>query len=437
MRIYIIIIFIFLLQIQHLNAQEDGLMIKEFKEKVSFSFDLEDNLILIPITINGVDLRFILDTGVSETLLFSSSLPQDIPLNEVETINLKGLGSNDFTLGLKSKGNHLSILDIAEDLNHTIIVIPDENMNLSTQIGVPIHGIIGYQFFKNFVVEIHYAKEKITIYKNKFPDRKLKKYEVLPIEFYKNKPYITHFSYDGNQSDGKLLIDLGNAGALWLFNNNGETIQKPERLMKDYLGHGFSGEINGFRGFIKEFTIPNFRFKNVVTSFPDDDSVFNSLVENRLGSIGNEILRRFDCVYDYPNGKIYIKPNKSFDEPFTYNHSGIELIHDGMVWVEESIPLHSNSKSNESEITVNNGIKYAFTLKPVFKIANVRAESPAAKAGLQKNDKVLRINRKKAATSSLREMKSEFHKKAGTTIKILVERDSKKIWIKFILEDGF
>jgi hypothetical protein len=437
MRIYFLIALVFLFKHQSLLAQETGLIIKESKEKVSFSFDLEDNLILIPISINGIDLRFILDTGVSETLLFSSSLPQDIPLNDVETIKLKGLGSNDFTVGLKSKGNHLSVSTIAEDLNHTIIVIPDENMNLSTQIGVPIHGIIGYQFFKNFVVAIHYAKEKITLYKDEFPVKKLKKYEVLPIEFFKNKPYITNFSYDRNQTYGKLLIDLGNAGALWLFNNKGETIRKPERLMKDYLGYGFSGEINGFRGFIKEFTIPNFSFTNVVTSFPDDASVFNSLIENRLGSIGNEILRRFHCVYDYPNAKMYLKPNNSFNEPFTYNHSGIELIHDGMVWVEESIPMHSNSKSNESEITVNNGIKYAFILKPIFKVSSIRAESAAAKAGLRKNDQVLQINRKKSSKNNLKEMKSEFYKKSGSTVKMLVERDSKKIWIKFVLEDGF
>jgi hypothetical protein len=44
-----------------------------FKEvnKVKIPFQLINNLVFIPINVNGVELTFLLDSGVKETILFS------------------------------------------------------------------------------------------------------------------------------------------------------------------------------------------------------------------------------------------------------------------------------------------------------------------------------------------------------------------------------
>jgi hypothetical protein len=32
--------------------------------------------------------------------------------------------------------------------------------------------------------------------------------------------------------------------------------------------------------------------------------------------IGNNVLRRFDLVYDYAHAKVHLRPNRSYAEPF-------------------------------------------------------------------------------------------------------------------------
>ena len=416
----------------HVIAQTDGFVLHAKNEKAQIKYLAEGNLILIPVNINGTELRFVLDSGVAETILFSSSLPEDVSLNDVETIQLKGLGNKDATTGLKSKSNFVSIADVITDQNHTIIVVPDEDLNLSAQIGVPVHGMIGFAFFKNYPIEINQKKKLITLYRTAIPDRKLKKYQSIPIELHKKKPYILDFGYNNKIYAGKLLIDLGNAGALWLFGMENQKIELPVNSREEYLGHGFSGLIYGAKGITTQFSAMNFNFNDVVTSFPNENAVINAMIEDRMGSVGNEIMRRFHAFYDYPNQKIYLKPNSSFDDLFTYNKSGVEVILDSVRLERSTMILNTDRNIPEIE-----KIRYIIEEIPTFKIGNLNPKSDAAKAGLQIGDYVLRINNKYASKHSLKTLRDELQKKEGTKIKMLIERDKKKIWIVFYLTDIF
>ena len=50
-------------------AQNDFFLNKDESERINFEF--ASNLIIIPVSINGVTLSFILDTGVSRPILFN------------------------------------------------------------------------------------------------------------------------------------------------------------------------------------------------------------------------------------------------------------------------------------------------------------------------------------------------------------------------------
>jgi hypothetical protein len=52
-----------------ISAQSD-FRFKKFN-KVKIPFQLINNLVFIPINVNGVELTFLLDSGVKETILFS------------------------------------------------------------------------------------------------------------------------------------------------------------------------------------------------------------------------------------------------------------------------------------------------------------------------------------------------------------------------------
>jgi predicted aspartyl protease len=50
-----------------------ALISRPVKAKSSFLFNSSTNLIFIPINVNGVELNFLLDTGVEETILPGST----------------------------------------------------------------------------------------------------------------------------------------------------------------------------------------------------------------------------------------------------------------------------------------------------------------------------------------------------------------------------
>ena len=86
---------------------QDGFMFDKATDKVIIPFQLINNLIFIPIKVNGIELNFLLDSGVEETVLFSMDDKKEVPFFNVEKISLRGLGSESSVEGLKSTNNTL------------------------------------------------------------------------------------------------------------------------------------------------------------------------------------------------------------------------------------------------------------------------------------------------------------------------------------------
>ncbi|HJY13289.1 MAG TPA: aspartyl protease family protein, partial [Flavobacterium sp.] len=163
-----------------LLAQQD-FTIADYRTKVSIPFKLINNLVFIPIKVNGVELNFLLDSGVEETILFSMEDKKEVSFNNVEKIRLRGLGSEAEIEGLKSTNNTLETHGLKSQ-NHMVYIILDQSFNLSSHIGIPVNGIIGYQFFKNNLVEVNYQKKKVIIHTNNEKNQKRieKKFKAVP-----------------------------------------------------------------------------------------------------------------------------------------------------------------------------------------------------------------------------------------------------------------
>ncbi|WP_431244639.1 hypothetical protein ACQ9BO_10410 [Flavobacterium sp. P21] len=144
----------------NIQAQDDFL-IHSHSSKITIPFKLINNLVFIPIKVNGIELNFLLDSGVEETILFSMDEKKEVSFNNVVKIKLRGLGSEDEIEGLKSTNNIFETHGLKSN-NHLVYIILDQNFNLSSHIGIPVNGIIGYKFFKNNLVEINYSKKKST-----------------------------------------------------------------------------------------------------------------------------------------------------------------------------------------------------------------------------------------------------------------------------------
>lgn len=437
MNLRIIIIFLFFAC--HNVSGQDGFRFDKDKNKIVIPFKLINNLIFIPINVNGVELNFLLDSGVEETILLSLEDKTEVSLNNVEKIKLKGLGANEAIEGLKSSGNILKINEL-KDFNHELYIVLDQDFNFSSHVGIPVNGIIGYHFFKNQIVEVNYDRKKIIVYKT--ISQKIKsKYQIIPIEIQKQKPYCNSIvTINENKMEAKVLLDLGNSDALWLFQDVNPLIKVPNKNFEDYLGKGFSGEIHGNRAKIETFEIGNFEFKKPIVAMPDTISVKSvNMVQDRVGSIGGEIMKRFTAIFDYKESKLYLKKSSKFNEPFQYNRCGIEIASAGMQWVPETIKLKTTYEDNTFDASGNKAgsanFKYKFELKPIYEISNIRKNSPAIEVGLKKGDILKSINNSSVNNMSLSEINNFLKSEEGKWLNFEVERNGETLNFRFQIKE--
>ena len=437
-RLLLLLLNLFLLPV----FAQQGFQFEKEINKVSVPFKLINNLIFVPIKVNGVELNFLLDTGVSETILFSLEEKKEVLFSNTEKILLKGLGNQIAVEGLKSKNNVLEFSSLKMP-NHLLYIVLDPEFNLSSHIGIPVNGIVGYQFFRNNLVEINYRKKTIIVFKDipKNRNKIQKKFDVMPITVEKFKPYIKGIvTLDDHSTPVKLLVDIGNSDAVWLFQDRSKFIKVPEKSFDDYLGKGFSGDVLGKRGKIERMVMSNFEFNNPIAAFPDSSSIRNvTMVPDRMGSVGGEIMKRFDVVFDYQNEQLFLKKNGNYSQPFSYNKSGVEIQHNGLQWVQETVPMEMvKTPRANSEVNVYSAkteFKYKFQVKPLYEIANVRANSPAAIAGLLKGDIIIKINNNPTYKYSLQDIITLFRSDVDKWITLEIERKNEIRKFKFQLND--
>jgi hypothetical protein len=135
---------------------------------------------------------------------------------------------------------------------------------------------------------------------------------------------------------------------------------------------------------IKEVRIGPYRFRKVPVYIFDDE--FNITSYPVLGGlIGNDILRRFNVVLNYPEQQIYIRPNKHYTDSFDYSYSGL-----GMYLIDGAIT-----------------------------VTDIMAKSPAAAAGFQVGDIVIGVENN--LSGNIQAYKTLLQN-AGTKIKVLINR---------------
>lgn len=436
-----ILIFILLYLSSFLQAQGGFEVLHHRFAKIKFK--QVSNLIIIPVTINGTQLNFLLDSGVTHTILFSLE-NKEITFNKVEKIIVRGLGEGEEMQAWKSYNNQISIGENLIDRQHTIYIILSEAINISKHLGIPINGIIGYDFFKNHPVEINFLSQKIKVYKNyKKVKRRLKRYESFPITIEMKKPYMhADVSLNTRWQSAKLLIDLGNGDGLWLFPDIAKDYTATHPSINDFLGSGFSGAIYGKRARIGKVSFGSFSFKEPLAAFPNAKSLqYLQMAKDRKGSIGNEIWRRFKLILIYPKNKIYLKKNRHYHDPFLYNKSGLIVQQDGFHWQKDYVAIHSKEQPRQRGVEVWNNksnllLQYKYVLKPHFSVANCRPHSPCSEAKLQKGDKILEINRREADNFTLQEIRDLLKKgKEGEQIKFKVKRGEAILLLSLTLKD--
>lgn len=372
---------------------QDDFHFKSKKQKELLPFKKARGLIVVTTYLNNKGpYNFILDTGVGLTIITDPKLKDSLDLKYQRKIQVKGLGEGKDIDAYLTPFLKIEIGSTIQE-SASAAILDKDIFDLSSYAGMPIHGLIGYDFFKSFIVRIYYETGFLGIY-NSEKSRLIKKGFRVPITIEQNKPYITVLVDANNRKKLplKMIIDTGAGHPISLESEEGAAFPLPNQFVMANLGVGLGGNINGFVGRIDNLKIGKFDIKNPISSFPYYDDVAAKVTTiKRDGSIGNQLLKRFEIIFDYQRSCIYLKPNASFYEPFEHDMSGVELYANGD------------------------------NLKRYF-INRIEPFSPADEFGLQKDDELLSINFKAASTMTMEEIIELFKSKTGRNLYLEVVR---------------
>ena len=435
---------LFLLSTFALSSQNTGFRFFDKNKKFEdVNFKLINNIIVIPLEINGEPLNFILHTGVNKTIVFNSSNADTIFLRLDKKFQLRGLGKGLPVDAIVSNNNRFRIQNLVSNNQSVFIVLKDE-FDLSAKMGMTIHGVIGYDLLKDLILRVNYKSKKIRFFDpTYFRYKKCKKCEVFPLTLYQRKPYIDVNVVLNDFSKTvpvKLLVDSGGSDALWLFEHSKEEIVTPEKYFLDFLGVGLSGTIFGKRSRITSLQLGDYNIKYPTVSFLDTISTKNARrFKARNGSIGSGILKRFKVWIDYPNKRLTLQKNGSLSGGFNYNMSGIEVVYNGKMLVQEKSSSLAESygraaNSGSGGNTVNIVTNYVYKFKPSFRVNEVLKGSPADLAGVIKGDVLMRINGKPVYNYNLEEIIGKFQQKANKKIRLTIMRNEQLITLEFKLK---
>ena len=267
---FLILILLSLTCPKYAIGQKIGFYIEGEKSRLTFPFELYNTLIVVPISINNQHgLKFILDTGVRNSILISREYSDSLVMNYQRRIQLLGIGDKPPVNALVTNPVSIDLPGIACN-GLSILVLEEDFMDFDHYLGTKIDGLIGYDLFRRFVVKINYSKKKITLIEPS--EFKLKgRYESLDLEIVESKPLINaRVQIDSlNSINARLLVDTGASHALILNQKSGDEIILPERRIEANLGRGLEGEINGYLARIGQLAIGSRTIEDIICSFPD------------------------------------------------------------------------------------------------------------------------------------------------------------------------
>jgi hypothetical protein len=388
-----------------------GFLFNDPKEKsITVDFKSASNLIIIPITINDSDtLNFILDTGVRFPIITELPFVNKLNLNYLLPVDVKGLGEGNQLTAYRSGNNKMKLNGLTAR-NQEVQMIIDENFQISQMLGIPVHGLIGFNLFKDYIVKIDYPNERLTLYKPeyyKYRDRR--KDIVLPLHLEGNKPFVrTSIVTDALQEvPVKLLVDTGASDAVWLSDKSDERIDLPEEHIETFLGKGLNGNVFGAKGRLDAIWVGPLILSQPIVAYPNSELIDQLISTNdRNGTLGAEILRRFIVTIDYRNSRLTLRPTHRVKEKFTHNMSGMEVMN----------PMPG---------------------LPVFTITDIRENSPAFNAGLKENDQILSLNWSNHKSLELNDINLLLSSRENKKIRIKVLRDGEEIKTSFELKKLF
>lgn len=309
----------------------------------------------------GDTLNFMFDSGAG-TILMDSAAARRLHVTPSSGHDVIGAGGT----AAMNAANDLSLLVGSIRLNGITAVISDLS-GISAIMGLRMDGIIGYDILKRYPRAIDMDRQQIVIYPEQ-RDLPQQKGSPLSFIFFPQIPFLPEVRANFTASNGRTytgdyLLDTG-AGLTALLNTpyiEAESLDALPGKRMTVRTEGVTGLSERTITRITSFAFSGFRFNNLPVQQARTHGGI-SAIAGIAGLLGNELLYRFNLLFDYPGRAIYLTPNRQYRTPVEFPLCGFQLKTDGQhLWITHLV-----------------------------------AESPEAAAGMQENEEVLRINGKPA-----------------------------------------
>jgi hypothetical protein len=253
----------------------------------------DGKLILVPVRIqNKGPFWFCVDSGASHTVI-DPYIVDLLKLKPASASSATGTGEGSVNVG------HVGALPF--QLGTVTLTVDDPwVIDLS---GVPIpkwvHGLVGAEFFENFVVELEPNRPRLSLYKPqqyKSPQNAAS----LPLIVEDHKFFLT-VKIEVNPKETvehKLRIDTGSSDSI-----ADEIVKKGSQVKELVIGRGLGKDFKAYSGLVQAVYVGPFKFSQVWGPGAPHPA------------IGMEIFRRFTTIFDISRRSLYLVPNQHMNEP--------------------------------------------------------------------------------------------------------------------------
>lgn len=355
---------------------------------------IEQGLVLAEVRIGtSPPMTFIVDTGAAATVLAADRL--------AATGLQARAGGNATVQGGEIEAE--SVADVSLRLGERVIAIDElaviDLRGLAASIGRRIDGVLGYQLFAAYIVELDYRAGRMMLHA---PGSYRPAGTPVPVEIRGNTPYITAtLGQNGLHVPARLLVDTGGTSPLTLYS---QFVSRHPRLIPAgartiTAGAILPGQFRARLGRIGTIGIGPFTLAGPVANFSNSQGAEDA-AEGDAGQIGGNLLSRFRVTIDYARRLLYLRPLPGWKRPFEFDSSGVSFVAD----VEHPA---------------------------VKRVRQVLPSTPGAEAGLQPGDIVRRLGSRDAGAMTLGELRAVL-RRPGRTVTLQVERDGHAVRIRLV-----
>jgi hypothetical protein len=356
----------------------------------------------IKASINGAPMAdFMLDTGCSLTTIDRGyALQMGLPLEGKMTVY--GIGGTD-----EAAFTHLTSLRVSGpngdgvavgDLRVSLLDFGDGFEEVAWR---KCAGLIGYDFISRFVTEIDYDHGTVT-----FTDPKTFVYkgagQGIPMGLADDVPTV-HLALNAG-CEGEFLVDVGNGFGLAVHGSavrRCSLLQSRGKEVEVWTG-GIGGAFIATLCRMHDFQLGPFDCPEPIVALAlSTQGMVGS--KDYSGNIGNGILERFKCTFDYARHMLYLEPGSRFGTRDHYSRIGALLIKDGTRVLVDGVSRGSSAdeagmKEEDEIVTIDGRPALDFTHEDIDRLLD---DGPA---GTTHEFAIIRAQEHRTLTVTLRDI---------------------------------